>query len=231
MKFIRSILFLSLLVLSFISVKLYSQSFEGEIVMKITSKDQDKPQTIDYYCKGSKIRFEAKGEGSESGVMIIDSKDNNAIIIMPERKMYMSYPFHNALGAASDTMRSEIEREVEKGNLKMTGETKNINGYQCEKWSFKDDEGKNGEAWMTKGIKNFFLFSNPMKRRSNEPEWERKLIDEGYFPMMVITKNEDGEVESTMEVTSIVPKSLDKSLFTPPSDYKKMEMPMMPRGN
>ncbi|MFZ0454748.1 MAG: DUF4412 domain-containing protein [Ignavibacteriaceae bacterium] len=231
MKPIRSILFLSVLIISFVSVKSYSQSFEGEIVMKISDKGQDKPQTIDYYCKGSKIRFEAQGESGQSGIMIIDSKNDNAIIVMPDRKMYMSYPFHNALGAASDTVRSKIEKEVEKGNLKMTGETKSINGFECEKWIFKDDEGKNGEAWMTKGIKNFFLFSNPMKRRSNEPEWERKLIDEGYFPMKVVSKNADGEVESTMEVTSIEPRVLDESLFTPPADYQKMEMPMMPHGN
>jgi hypothetical protein len=230
MKSIRGILFLSLFIISFIPVKSFSQSFEGKIVMKITGKDQE-PQTIDYYCKGSKIRFEAQGEKGESGTMIIDSKSNNAIIIMPQRKMYMSYPYHNVLGAAGDTVRSKIEKEVEKGNIKMTGDTKNINGFKCEKWIFKDDEGKNGEAWMTKGIKNFFLFSNPMKRRSNEPEWEKKLIDEGYFPMMVTTKNADGEVESTMEVTSIEPRALDESLFAAPAGYQKMEMPMMPHGN
>ena len=227
MKFIRSILFLSLLVLSFISVKLYSQSFEGEIVMKISDKDRDKPQTVDYYCKGNKIRFESKDHEGMGGAMVLDTKNYDALILMPAQKMYMTYNYKSVLGGVRDT----ITKAMEKGNVKMTGETKNINGYTCEKWTFNDDDGTTGEAWMTKGIGNFFFFSNPMGGRSDQPEWQKKLSNEGYFPMMVTTKNADGEVESTMEVTSIEKKSLDESLFTPPADYRKMEMPMMPHGN
>lgn len=227
MKSIRGILFFSLLILFFISVKSYSQSFEGEIVMKVTDKDQDTPQTIDYYCKGSKIRFESQNHEGMGGAMVLDTKSYDALILMPAQKMYMAYNYKSVLGSVSDTM----SKAMEKGNVKMTGETKNINGYTCEKWTFKDDDGTTGEAWMTKGIGNFFFFDNPMGGRSDQPEWQKKLTNEGYFPMMVTTKNEDGEVESTMEVTKIEPKSLDESLFSPPAGYKKMDMPMMPHGN
>lgn len=230
MKYIKSILFSALFVFCLLPVKSFSQSFEGKIVMQITSKDQDEPHTVDYYCKGSKIRFESNDREGMGGAFILDTKNNDALIIVPAQKMYMTYPFKNMLGAASDTMKNKLKEEIDKGNLKMTSETKNINGFECEKWIFKGDDGTNGEAWMTKGIKNFFFFSNPM-RRSNEPEWQKKLTGEGYFPMMVTTKNEDGEVESTMEVKSIEKKSLDDSLFNPPSDYKKMDIPMMKHNN
>jgi Domain of unknown function (DUF4412) len=229
MKSVFSFLLFSALIFCFSASNFYSQSFEGKITMKITSEDQDNPQTIQYYCKDNKIRFEGMEGKEEGGAFIIDTKTNNATIIMPAQKMYMSYSFKNLLGASSDTLKNKLKQEIDKGNIKMTGETKNINGYNCEKWTFKGDDGTNGEAWMTKGVKNFFFFNNPM-RRGDEPEWQKKLTGEGYFPMMVITKNEDGKVKSTMEVTSIEKKSLDESLFTPPSDYRKMEMPNMMQG-
>ena len=227
MKSILGILFSSLIIISLISVKSYSQSFEGEIVMKITDKDQDKPQTIDYYVKGTKIRFDAKGERGESGAMIFDSKTSNMMIVVPSQKMYMTYNYKGAFGGVRDS----ISKAMEKGDIKMTGETKDINGYKCEKWTFKDEDGTTGEAWMTKGIKNFFFFSNPMAGNNDQPEWQKKLTNEGYFPMMVISKDADGNIDSKMEVTSIEKKSLDESLFTAPDGYKKMEMPMMPHGN
>ena len=228
MKSIKNVLFFILLVFCFYPVRSFSQSFEGEIVMKITDKDQDQPQIVDYYCKGSKIRFEGKGDEGMKGAMVLDTKTSEALILMPTQKMYMTYNYKNFMGHARDS----ISKAMEKGDVKMTGETKDINGFKCEKWTFKDDDGNTGEAWMTKGIRNFFFFSNPMGGRSDQPEWQKKLTNEGYFPMMVTTKNSDGEIESTMEVTSVEKKSLDESLFTPPSDYKKMEMPtMMKHGN
>jgi Domain of unknown function (DUF4412) len=231
MKSILSAFIFTLIMFCFLPVKSFPQSFEGKIVMKITSKDQDNPQTIDYYCKDNKIRLEGMGREGEGGAMVMDTKNNEAMIIMPSQKMYMTYSYKNVLGATSDTMKNKIEKEMENGNIKMTGETKVINGFNCEKWVYKDEDGNNGEAWMTKGIKNFFFFNNPMKPRNDEPEWEQKLTKEGYFPMLVISKDSDGNLESKMEVTSIEKKSLDESLFTPPADYKKMEMPMMNHGN
>ena len=227
MKSILGILFSGLLIICFIPVKSYSQSFEGEIVMKITDKDQDTPQTVDYFVKGNKIRFEAKGKEGRGGAMVLDTKNYDALILMPAQKMYMTYNYKSALGGVRDT----INKAMENGDVKMTGETKKINGYECEKWTFKDEDGTTGEAWMTKGIRNFFFFSNPMGGNDNQPEWQKKLTNEGYFPMMVTSKNSDGEVESTMEVTSIESRALDESLFSAPAGYKKMDMPMMPHGN
>jgi Domain of unknown function (DUF4412) len=232
MKSIFGVLFSILLIICFIPVKSYSQSFEGEIVMKITNKDQDKPQTIDYYCKGNKIRFEskAKDDENEGGAMILDTKDYNSIILIPSQKMYMSYSYKNMFGAGSDSLKNKIQTEMDKGNIKITGKTKDINGFSCEQWTFKADDGTSGEAWMTKGIRNFFFFSNPM-RPGNEPDWQKKLTNEGYFPMEVTTNDKDGNLESKMEVTSIEKKSLDESLFNPPSDYKKFDMPLMHHDN
>jgi Domain of unknown function (DUF4412) len=230
MKSIFSSFLFTALIFCFLATISFSQSFEGKITMKITSKDQDNPQTIEYYCKDNKIRFEGMGSHEEAGgAFIMDTKTNEATIIMPAQKMYMSYSFKNLLGASSDTLKNKLQKEMDKGNIKMTGETKNINGYDCEKWTFKGDDGTNGEAWMTKGVRNFFFFNNPMNR-GNEPDWQKKLTGEGYFPMLVITKDSDGNIDSKMEVTSVEKKSLDESLFNPPSDYRKMEMPNMMQG-
>ena len=45
--------------------------------------------------------------------------------------------------------------EKTNGKFDKTGETKKINGYECEKWVYTDDNGDKTEAWMTKELGNF----------------------------------------------------------------------------
>ena len=184
--------------------------------MKLTFGD--KSQDMSYLIKDNKFRMEMNAGGREA-VMLTDPAAHKMYMMMPEQKMYMEFPTDKLNGNKSENMK--------KGDFTKTGETKVINGYKCEKWTYKSEEG-NGDVWMTKDLGSFMLFSNPMGRgHSDQPQWVKDLANEGYFPMLVKMYDTSGKENGTMEVTSVDKKKLDSNLFEVPSDYKKLDMPMM----
>lgn len=219
-RFYSTLLCSSVIALLFTSINLQAQSqFEGKVTMKFT--ENNRSHTMDYFMKGNKIRMEMKEQGQAINI-IFDRKEDKMIMLMPNQQMYMEYPYKNFMKEhKKDKM--DGEKEV----FKKTGEMKTINGYNCEKWIFNEDDGSQSVAWMTKELGSFTFFDNPMSGNSDKPEWQQEIEAAGYFPMLVINKDKNGNEQGTMEVTKIEKKNLDNSMFEPPADYKKMEMPMM----
>ncbi len=189
-------------------------NFEGKIVMKITGKETS---NMVYYLKGDNARMEVESRGHTVAILH-NKKDSNSKILMDEQKMYMEFPQMDI--KSGDHMKESDAAD----KIKRTGEYKTINGYKCEKWTFKDDENS-GEAWMTDELGGFFMLQNPMVKNPQD-EWQQKLVG-NYFPMLVIVKDDSGEKEFTMEVVSVDKMSLNKDLFEVPAGYKKFNMPNM----
>jgi hypothetical protein len=217
MKTITKLLVCIVIFALFMQENLFSQAFEGKINIKLVNDEE--VSTMDYLVKGNKIRMEMKSEeGEGEAVMITDMQDLKMIILMAEEKMYMEYPIKEAIEEQKDDIQSEM------GKIRLTDETKTINGFNCQKLDYEDD--KNIESWITKDIGTLMLYENPMG--GNEmPEWYSDFADEGFFPILVIEKDDSGEEESRWEVTSVEKKSLSDDLFIPPAGYQKMEIPMM----
>lgn len=79
---------------------------------------------------------------------------------------------------------SQTKAEEEKISYERTGETKTIQGYQCDKFIFKDDEDEDAHTivWMTKGINvDWGMLAEPWGNSADD------LIS-GGFPMDVIFK-------------------------------------------
>ncbi len=209
-----SVLFLLFTVVLVLPGKTYSQDqFEGKVTFNVY--DNGESHTMQYYVKGSKLRFDANEQGHE-GQIIMDPSAKQFMIIMPQQKMYMVMPIPDMKNKNKGSESTE-----DKADFVKTGETKDILGYTAEKWTYKDGSDK-GEAWMTKDIGGFQLFDNPMQE--NQPQWQKDLQAEGYFPLLVY---ENGD--KVFEVTNIDKKSLDASMFEPPAGYQKMDMPMVPQ--
>ncbi len=215
-----------LLVVSLAFTCLAQTQFEGKVVMNVKSGDKD--TDINLFVKGSKTLIQMTKE--EKANLIMDSKDKKMTILMPEQKMYMEMDMNMMKGMAEKMKKNDEADDKGKMNGKFdkTGETKEINGYECEKWVYTDDDGNKTEAWMTKELGNFMGFSNPMANDESS-SWQKEIEGKGYFPMQAI-HYEDGKVESSMEVKSVDKKSLDAGMFEVPADYKKFSMPMMNRG-
>ena len=210
------------IVLAFLAVtKNFSQSsgeFEGKITIKLV--DDGETNFMDYLVKGDKFRMEMKDEESGNEVaMIMDMKELKMITLMPDQKMYMEYPLKKEM----EKHKAEMKEEMEK--VRVTDEKKEINGFDCTKIISVED-GNNVEAWVTKDLGNFMFFEGPMGG-GDMPDWYSEFSDAGFFPILVIEKDDDGEEESRWEVTSAEKKSLSDDLFVPPAGYEKMEIPMM----
>ncbi len=215
MKFSRfSVFFLLFAAFLVFPGKTYSQDqFEGKVTFNIF--DNGESHTMQYYVKGSKLRFDANEQGHQ-GQIIMDPAAKQFMIIMPQQKMYMVMPIPDMKDNNTGS-----ESTGDKSDFVKTGETKDILGYTAEKWTYKNGEDQ-GEAWMTKDIGGFQLFDNPMQQ--DQPQWQKDLQAEGYFPLLVY---ENGD--KVFEVTNIDKKSLEASMFEPPAGFQKMDMPAMPQ--
>ncbi len=211
---LRTSLFLVLTILS-LQINCFGQAhFQGKVDFQVT--EGGKSSSLNYFVKDKKFRMESP---NDKGAFIFDASTNKMLIMMDEQKMYMEMPMD---------MNKMMKESTEKanGDFKATGQTKDILGYNCEKFVYQDENSKN-EMWLTKELGGFMFFNDPKQMEGSANDWQTKLLTEGYFPMVVNELNNDGSVKSTFEVKSLQKMELDNSLFSPPAGYKKFSMPNM----
>lgn len=224
-KYLVAIILLSVIFLS--NNNLTAQGdFEGKVKFKITHDDE--VSFLDYFIKGENLRMEM-GDNAEA-VFIKNGK--RSLVLMTEDKMYMDLDnslfnkFKDMAGMNENDDEEENEEEINIKDYK-TGKTKTILGYSCDQWLFKDEEeDEEVEAWVTSELGNFMLMQSPMGA-GYSPGWSSSVSNNGFFPILVINKDEDGEEVSRFEAVEIDKESLSDDLFSPPSDYSEMKMPGM----
>src|ERR1035438_10280096 len=107
-----------------------AESFEGKVSMKVTSPaaSKDGPQSIDYLMKEGYMRMEvatARGQAS----MIMDFKNQQMLILMPQQRMYMVQPFPQPpANPAGNPAAKKLGADVQ-----VTTEKDTILGYECTK--------------------------------------------------------------------------------------------------
>lgn len=216
LSFIITLLF----VFIFQSFSFSQENFEGKINLKMTSNGES--HEMSYLVKNNKMRMEVN-EAGHSAVILFDPVSKKMTMLMPQQNMYMEMPINKEIA-------NEMNKDNEDVKFTKTGETRTINGYKCEKWIYKSKD-EQGEAWMTKDLGKLKMFSGySMQDKSNQPEWMKEIESEGAFPMLVNIKDNSGNDQGKMEVTSVNKESLDASLFKVPAGYHKFEMPGMNSG-
>lgn len=194
-----------------------SPTFEGRIQMKITSGRETTAMT--YAIKGSKMRIEM-GTADERMASIIDMKAMQMLMLIESEKMYMTMKMPEVPQAKS---------EKEEGSIEKTSETAVIAGYTATKYLVRSKDAKEPiEVWATEELGTFFnpeSFGGPFGGKSKTPVWEELLRSRGFFPLRTIVRERRNETR--MEVVSVEKTTLPDSLFTPPADYKRMDMPGM----
>lgn len=223
-KYFQSVFTIMLIFTSFVG--LFAQAdFEGKIKFKISSEGDE--MFLDYFIKGENLRMEM---GDNAEAVFLKNKDKS-LILMPTEKMYMDLDnsIMSKLSGMAGMKNDEKNEEEEDFNIEdyKTGKTKSILGYECYQWVFSDEEqDEEVEAWVTGELGNFFLMNGPMGEGFS-PSWSNSINDNGFFPMLVITRDEDGNENSRFEATEVNKESLSNSLFSPPSDYSEMKIPGM----
>ena len=197
-----------LVLLSLTTVTFAQNVFEGKVVFNVEKKGNK--QSIDYYAKNEKYRMEIP---DKEGIILFNKKKLKMYVLMEDQKMYMEsdmFPLSAAGGG---------------GSFSKTSETKNILGYDCEKFVFEQKDMK-GETWMTKELGAFMFF---MEEQKEMPNWQSEIVDAGYFPLQVTQHDERRNVTSVYDVKEVTPMKLSDDLFEIPQSYYKLDL--MNMGN
>ncbi|MBT8378522.1 MAG: DUF4412 domain-containing protein [Ignavibacteria bacterium] len=192
-----------LIVFLFAEITLAQNAFEGKVVFEV--QEDGNENVMNYYAKDKKFRMEVPDKG---GTILFNSNELKMFVIMDEQKMYMETPML-PLSTGSGG-----------GTISKTGETKNILGYDCEKFLFTQKDVK-GEAWMTKELGAFMFF---MEEQQEMPSWQSEVLDAGYFPLHVTQYNERKNTKSIYNVIEVTPKKLSADLFEVPPSYQKLDL-------
>ena len=223
------------LFLTFSTAALTAATFEGRITLGMKS-GKDKEMVIAYAMKPGLCRMEPQMEGAEGMASIINWSKMEMIMLMEEQKMYMVMPMKGAVNRAAEAAGTHDAKVVK------TGETETILGYLCEKY-VTTEKNDTVEMWVTDKLGTFMGMSaqgggSPMggmfggggrgKRSGGGASWEEAIKGkEGFFPLRVVGKNAKGKETFRMEAKSVEPGSLPDSLFAPPADYQKFQMPSL----
>ena len=205
-----------------------ASAFEGKVDMKMTSNGNEKDATsMSYRIKDTKMRIDMSDVSSSSskkkkkkdedaqGAMIMDFQKKEMIILMPSEKMYMVRTIEEP--------KESTKKKKGDEDFKATGRKEKIAGIQAEEYVGKND-GRIIEVWVTKEMGKYM--SQQGASGKGGAGWESFMQQENAFPLRVISrKKADGPEESRMETTAIDRSKQDASLFTPPGDYQKFEMP------
>jgi hypothetical protein len=187
--------------------------FEGKIEFKMLTSEQ--VQYYDFLVRDKRIRVESVDPDDDSPAIIVDHAMKKLYFVLPQREQYAE--MQNDLGAAGRARR-------EPTGLQKTGETGNISEYLCDQFLVKTKGGEI-EIWATKGLGMAGTFRTPIADPlPGSSPWQSEILGQGYFPLITIERNSDGNELTRLEATSFEKKSLNESLFRVPAGYEKIDI-------
>jgi hypothetical protein len=181
-------------------------SFEGVVGFEV--RDLQSVESVTLFMKNGRLRLEGTDRGGDNAILL-DYRLKKAFVIISARDQYVELP---AVAVPSKSGPSKPSVEVQKTDL-----TDEILDYTCDQFLITSDKFTM-EVWATKGFGTAGTFLTP---QVTESAW--KILEMGYFPMRIISKDSTGEESGRIEVASVQKKSLSSSLFRIPSSYEKLD--------
>ena len=184
-----------------------------------------------YFVKGSHLRIESQippdKKHKEGGTfaMIINMESRETIMLMDEQKMYMVHKIPEATAEKAESKAAEMD-------FKPTGRKEKIAGIEAEEYAGISNK-KRTEIWVTKELGKYMMSNQgkggPMGgKKAVASAWQKFAEQGNFFPLRTIQRAKEGAPEDfRMEATKVEKRSLADSLFAPPADYQKLEMPSM----
>ncbi|MGE5352985.1 MAG: DUF4412 domain-containing protein [Acidobacteriota bacterium] len=213
--FLASYLLLSLGGLS--SILAQDEKFEGTVEMSLKGKKSD--NDIKYYAKGDMARVEMGENATKQTSLPLQGtvifRNNKMFILMPSRKTYVEKDLN-----IINTLNELSRRENLESRITRTSDEKDILGHKAIKWTVKTKSGEI-ELWSTHELGNFLFFQNG--NAGSYPGWFQKVTSGGFFPLLVIQKDLNGDEVNRLEVKDIKKERVDSKYFEIPADYKRTE--------
>lgn len=220
----RSVVVFALLVV--VSVMLQAQ-FEGNIAMQMTSFENSKPQVTNakMHVKNDLLLLETEGE-EEGGRVILRGDKQVLWVIADEHQMYLEI-------SLKEHSEKKVQPHKEKmtSNVKKTGKTQMLLGYECEEWVAEEGE-EITSVWGTTKLGNIYqgiakamggMSGMGGEGEENIRDWQKEILEKNFFPLKVEVK-ENGKMKSSQVITKVEPKTLPVSMFEPPVGYQKHSM-------
>lgn len=188
-----------------------AQTFQG--VVGLTTPNGP----IEASVKNGKARFTTQTPMGPAGI-IMDPAAGEINIIVDAQKMVMVMKMNRADSVSADTaVVTPLNKHLQ------------VAGHDCEVFRFVT-KSEATDICMGTGLGNLgaaglFGGGSMGPGRTRAPSWAGALGRRGGFPLRVADTT--GAVK--YEVTKIEAKSLPDSLFVPPADYQKMNMPSFGR--
>ncbi len=212
----KTMIALSFLLFFTSSLSIAQNNFQGKVTFEVN--DEGQKQQINYFIKGDKFLIQPlDGEGAGQGSIIYDGDKKSMMVIMKEQKMYMEVPIDPTDEISND-------ESGEPDYFIKTGNSQDVLGYSSDEFEFKD-AGKKGLALMTKELGAFLFMDDPAG--GGDSQWQKEIMSEGYFPLVVKEENSSGELETVFKVIELKPMDLDDKMFSAPPGFKKFEIPNM----
>jgi len=207
---------------------LRAETFEGRVTMKLSSSNaaKDAPQSITYALKEGFIRVEMATPRGQM-VSIMDLRNHQILVLMPQQRMYMVQPLPQAAAPAAGQGNGPLGSDVQ-----VTSEKATILGYTCTKL-LATHGGSTSEVWVTDQLGSFLGLSpgagGPGRRSAPPQAWESALKGRSWFPMRVVTKD-GAKATFQLEVTHVEKASIPDSEFAPPDGWQKFDIASMMGG-
>jgi hypothetical protein len=156
--------------------------------------------------------------------MIVSWESRESIMLMSEEKMYMVSKLPEETLAKANEKAAEMD-------FKPTGRKEKIAGIEAEEYVGTSDK-KRAEVWVTKELGKFMMPNQgkggPMGGKKGASAWAKFAEQGNFFALRYIQRAKEGAPEDMrMEVTKVEKGAQADSLFQPPEDYQKFEMPSM----
>jgi hypothetical protein len=191
-----------------------AQSFEGVIEFKKSSSSDTSSYV--YTVKGNQVRIDEIGSKSRKveGSFLVDMDAKTMKFINHDRKLYgdQNTPAANVI----------------KGNcvVKKGQNVKNLQGFKCAEYIVTNNEENTQVTYYIADGK--FTFFEKLLRQLNRKEksaiYFLQIADiKSMFPMLSFQTDLTGKEMSRLEVTRIIKKEVDPSMFEIPKGYNKFE--------
>ena len=210
------------------------ECFGGMVVEEVHKDQEGRASKILRYFSGNQFRT----DDAETGLtVVIDFKNDRMVMIDHRSKSFVETKFSRWKREVAERLKQEfpgIQPKSRKIDVRKTGETATLNGFQTEKieiwadrelieenWVTRDVEIKDIESVMGK-VAQGFLRDFRLEMKEGREIYE-KLKSYG-FPILIkdytLTYGLGGI--DVLEVKKIEKKELKDDVFLPPIDYRKM---------
>lgn len=215
--------------------------FEGEIQIAATAKRPGQPvktYTVPLFVKTNKFRVDKPAglEGAEAfggfyGIVDTDAKKLWGVLDKPKQVVEIDL---NTIGEQAKALKPSVPRAGGSAakapeyppKITKTGKTDTVAGFSCELWELESTEpGDKSKANVCVSKQGVSWFRIPLTGAPAQIAALAELLDGQHFPMRAVVYEKDGATEAMrIEVTKVDKRTLDAKMFTPPADYKIVDV-------